>query len=359
MFILRENLHNEHILIVGSGIIGKFNALTLSQLNCKITIADPFIKQNSSKASLGILMGNIYQKRKGRSWKLREESIKLWPQWINYLKEFNPQLCIEKPLIQLTDNPDKFIKMKKFIELNKNENLDILNNNSKYLSTIRKTFPSLNLQGIISHDDGRINPKIVLNTIDLCLKQKNINKLKDELIMIEKHKNQWIANFKNSEEILFSKIIFCNSLDSLKILDPGKYGYKLKPVLGQAIELTDYSNKINFLDLPKVFSINGKNLIPINKNKIIIGSTDEFNILPKEESIKEILNFIDKKPQWLSEQNITKKWYGIRSRPEGESSPILKKIEEGIILCSGFYKNGFLLAPACSNWVLKEIIKNN
>ena len=34
-----------------------------------------------------------------------------------------------------------------------------------------------------------------------------------------------------------------------------------------------------------------------------------------------------------------------------------KKIEEGLILCTGFYKNGFLLAPACSNWVANELNK--
>ena len=56
--------------------------------------------------------------------------------------------------------------------------------------------------------------------------------------------------------------------------------------------------------------------------------------------------------------NITSKWFGIRSRPEGEPSPILKSIEKGLILCSGFYKNGILLAPACSNWILKEIEKH-
>jgi len=52
---------------------------------------------------------------------------------------------------------------------------------------------------------------------------------------------------------------------------------------------------------------------------------------------------------------ITNKWYGIRSRPDGEPSPIIKFLDNGLILCTGFYKNGILLAPACSNLVANRI----
>ena len=52
---------------------------------------------------------------------------------------------------------------------------------------------------------------------------------------------------------------------------------------------------------------------------------------------------------------ISKKWYGIRSRPDGEPSPIMKNLGDGLIICTGFYKNGILLAPACSKWVANEI----
>ena len=66
-------------------------------------------------------------------------------------------------------------------------------------------------------------------------------------------------------------------------------------------------------------------------------------------------NFLDKKPNWLMKGKISKKWYGIRSRPDGEPSPIMKNLEDGLIICTGFYKNGILLAPSCSKWVANEI----
>ena len=101
---LKENFQKANIVIIGSGIIGKFNALELSELGFQVTIIDPIELQNSSYAALGLLMGNMYQKRRGRSWDLRKQSIELWPKWITYIQKFNYELNIEKPLIQLTTN---------------------------------------------------------------------------------------------------------------------------------------------------------------------------------------------------------------------------------------------------------------
>ena len=108
---LKENFQKSHIIIIGSGVIGKFNALELSELGFQITIIDPNHNKNCSYAALGLLMGNMYQKRKGRSWSLRKQSIELWPKWIEFLKEYNQELNIEKPLIQLTTNEEKFKKL--------------------------------------------------------------------------------------------------------------------------------------------------------------------------------------------------------------------------------------------------------
>ena len=355
---LKENSPKKHILIVGAGIIGKFNALELSRLGYQVTVADPNQNENCSNAALGILMGNIYQKRSGRSWMLRERSIELWPKWIKYLKEFNTELNIEKPLIQLTTNEEKFEKLKRFASKNASQNLSILEEDSKLIKNISEIFKTKNINGIISYEDGRVNPISLLKTLDISLKKEKVTFLKDEIINIKKFNRQWISTSQRNNEIKSDGIILCNSLKAVDLIDK-KYDLKLKPVLGQAIELYIDEQQIDFLSLPKHFSINGTNIITINKNKIIIGSTDEFNTNPEKYAFERLTDFLDKKPDWLHKEKITNKWFGIRSQPVGEPSPIMRNIEKGLLLCTGFYKNGFLLAPACSNWasnILREEI---
>ena len=352
---LKKNLEKSHILIIGSGIIGKFNALELSEQGFKITIADPEKIKNSSSAALGLLVGHMYQKNKGRSWELRKKSNELWPKWIKFLQRYNKNLNIDKPLIQLTTDQTHFKKLSHFIYNHPKRDLKILEKESSIIKNISKIFNISNLSGIISFQDGRIDPISLLKTINIYLDNKKINFLNEEIVKIKKINNQWISTCESNLEIKSDAIILCNSLDAIKLIDLNIHKIKLKPVLGQAIEIASNEKEIDLSSLPKHFSINGKNFIPLNKNKLIIGSTDEYDIKPKENIFEELTDYLETKPKWLNKNNITNSWYGIRSRPEQEPSPILRSLEKGLILCTGFYKNGILLAPACSNWISNEI----
>ena len=352
---LKENFQKAHIVIIGSGIIGKFNALELSELGFRITIIDPAAQKNSSYAALGLLMGNMYQKRRGRSWDLRKQSIELWPKWIEFLQKFNCRLKIKKPLIQLTTNAEKFKKLEEFIYENNDPNLQILKKDSIFIKNINNAFQTKNVKGIISFSDGRIDAISLLNTLDKCLKNEKINFLEEEIIKIKKSNNQWISTTRKNEEIKSDMVILCKSLKAVDLIDSLYQNIKLKPVLGQAIEIDINEAEVDLLSLPKQFNLNGKNIIPKSKNKLIIGSTDEYSTQPEENIFEKLTNFLEKKPTWLINGQVTKKWFGIRSRPEGEPSPIMKNLGDGLIVCTGFYKNGFLLAPACSKWVANEI----
>ena len=243
---LKENLQKSHVLIVGAGIIGKFIALELTELGYKVTIADPNQHENCSNAALGLLFGNIYQKRDGRSWTLRKQSISLWPQWIKFLQKFNQKLKIEKPLIQLTTKDEQFKKLGKFVSNNMNQGLETINNNSLLISNINKIFQINNLQGIISHDDGRIDPISLLSTIDIYLKNKNVDFLKDEITKINKSKKIWTSISKKENLIYSDAIILCNSLNALNFINNEPYKIRLKPILGQAIELLTDNKNIDY-----------------------------------------------------------------------------------------------------------------
>ena len=350
----KENFQKSHIIIIGSGVIGKFNALELSELGFQITIIDPNHNKNCSNAALGLLMGNMYQKRKGRSWSLRKQSIELWPKWINFLRRFNGELNIEKPLIQLTTSEEKFKKLKQFINEVDDQDLKILEEDSIFIKNINKAFQTRKIKGMISFKDGRINASLLLETLDKFLKHKKINFLKEEIIKIRKSNNQWVSATANNAEIKSDMVILCNSLKAVNLIGSISH-IKLKPVIGQAIEVKINDAEVDLFSLPKQFNIDGINIIPKSKNKLIIGSTDEYSTKPEKNIFEKLTNFVDKKPIWLEKAKITKQWSGVRSKPDGEPSPIMKNLGDGLIICTGFYKNGILLAPTCSKWVANEI----
>ena len=281
------------------------------------------------------------------------ETIECSDEELNELFQENPYK-IEKPLIQLTTNEEKFKKLKKFIYENNDINLRILEKDSIFIKNIQKAFQTKNMRGMISFKDGRINATSLLKTLDKYLKLEKINCLNEEITKIRKSNNQWISTTKNNEDIKSDIVILCNSLKAVDLIESMSH-IKLKPVLGQAMEVDIDDAEVDLLSLPKQFNIDGKNIIAKSKNKLIIGSTDEYSTKPEENTFEKLTNFLENKPNWLSKGKISKKWYGIRSKPDGEPSPIMRKIEDGLIICTGFYKNGILLAPACSKWVANEI----
>ena len=60
-------------------------------------------------------------------------------------------------------------------------------------------------------------------------------------------------------------------------------------------------------------------------------------------------------PDWITKASISNQWYGIRARPVNRPAPILEILEPGLILATGHYRNGILLAPASAEWIGNQI----
>ncbi len=82
------NLHSsvaKQIAVIGGGAIGSSTAWYLAKHGHEVVLIDPLINQpigrsgilNGTTASLGVLMGHISKRPKGRSWKLRQRSMEM------------------------------------------------------------------------------------------------------------------------------------------------------------------------------------------------------------------------------------------------------------------------------------------
>ena len=60
-------------------------------------------------------------------------------------------------------------------------------------------------------------------------------------------------------------------------------------------------------------------------------------------------------PKWIAQARVTHEWSGIRAKPKNEPAPLLKQLEPGLLINTGHYRNGVLLAPACAEWIGQKI----
>ena len=349
------------ISIIGSGIAGITTAFHLGKKGYKVNLIDPIVNsdinnlnpKNGSQSSLGVLMGNIYKKSKGRAYSLRSRSMKLWEEWLPKINYSEPNFILNKPLIKLAKSEKEYESM---IELSKNKKdfgIELLDKNS--LDFWNSVFERKLTGGLISHKDGRLNPiqliKSLMHNLDLI----KINKIENNVIQIRRnsdsYKKAWNISLSNNQSIDQDYIIICSALNTQGLLKPLGHEIFLEPILGQVIELELEHKNEDWAKWPAILNYQSINFIHKKPNHIIMGATLERSTTPNLLHKQEMLKMRNTAPKWITKGRVIHEWSGIRARPINEPAPLLKQLEQGLLINTGHYRNGILLAPACAEWV--------
>ena len=357
------------ISIIGCGIAGIATAFQLGKKGYKVNLIDPLVNskvnnlipKNGTQASLGVLMGNIYKRSKGRTFLLRNKSMNLWKEWLGEINCTDSNFIFEKPLIKLANSEQEYQSMIKLIENKKGYEIEILDRNS--LDFWNSIFEKKLIGGLISHDDGRLNPTKIINSLMLSLDQLKINKIEKNVRKINKNNNiyekRWNINLENNQSIDQDFIIICSALNTQKLLRPIGHEILLEPILGQVIELELKNKNTQWKRWPGILNYQSINFIHQDSNHMLMGATIEKGIKPSQIYKEEMLNMNNNAPKWIKNAKICNEWNGVRARPMNEPAPLLKELEPGLLINTGHYRNGVLLAPACAEWIEIKIEEQN
>ena len=353
--------HQIEISVIGSGIAGITTAFHLGEKGYKVNLIDSIINveinnlkpQNGSQASLGVLMGNSYKKSKGRASFLRNRSMKLWKEWLSKLNQIDKEIIIEKPLIKLASSEKEYESMIEISTNKKKYGIELLDKYSiDYWSSV---FEKQLIGGLISHEDGRLNPIKLMKILMQSLNEMNINSIEDNVLEIKKNinslKKSWKIYLENNQCINQDYIVICSALNTQKLIKSLGHKILLEPILGQVIELELENKNMNWKRWPAILNYQSINFIHHNPTHITIGATiergTEASLLEKQD----MLHIRNSAPEWIRRAKISYEWSGIRARPINEPAPLLKELEPGLLINTGHYRNGILLAPSCAEWI--------
>ncbi len=349
--------------MIGAGAVGSSTAWHLANLGYEVILIDPAISKPITKsglltgtyASLGILMGYAYRKSSGRGWRLRKRSMELWPDWIKILNHQEYPLRIKTPLIQLASSEQEAIFMKSLSLKRKDLGLEFLSQESA--NSYIEGWPKINYGGLISYKDGKLDPINLQSCILKSLEKKQVKKISERVINIKRNsftpnKQSWLLSLENGTTSIHDTVIICSALNSEYLLESLGYTRSMCPVIGQVLELElSHGTPKNWSTWPAVLSIEGINIVPNGTNSMLVGATLEPGFDPNKEALKTMQNLNGIAPSWIQNASIIQKWYGIRARPVNNFSPLLETLENGLIISTGHYRNGILLAPACAEWI--------
>ena len=362
------------IVIVGCGVVGAAIAYELSSISgLDITVVEKNTPASGSTgAALGVLMGIISHKKKGRAWRFREASLRRYETLIPEL-EAKTRLHIPVnsqgifKLLFAGDNLEKWYKLQEFRQ-EKGWKLEI---GDRYY--VAQHCPDLIHDDIIgavySPQDRQINP---VKLTQALVAAATANGVKFEFgvavsdFAIESNSNGELSTCKqlitNEGKIEVEQLIISAGLGSTPLTQSLQQTIPIRPVLGQAIRFELDRALGNELFQP-VITANDIHIVPLGDRQYWLGATVEF---PGEngESIADSKlleqlrqNAIAFCPQ-LRNAKIIQTWSGKRPRPEGIPAPIIDRLSgySNVLLATAHYRNGVLLAPATALEVKKILM---
>ncbi|MDE5070900.1 MAG: FAD-dependent oxidoreductase [Trichodesmium sp. St16_bin4-tuft] len=387
-----------HIVIIGCGVVGATIAYQLSKIEgLKITVLDKQMPaQGSTGAALGVLMGVISQKAKGRPWKMRRMSVQAYHNLIPELEaKINRSISHNRQgILQLCLPGEDLDKWQRLINIREADDLPL---EMWDVERLGDRCPQLQISeviaGIYSPEDLQVNPVELTLALVEAAQQNGVNfhfgVTVAEYKTISLPRNEYRCrqvSIKNLDETKKTPtlpdvdwLVVAAGLGSLPCLQGIKGGklrslqlkrksnvdnrFTLIPVLGQALHL-QVSTLLGKSDFQPVITGDDVHIIPVAENEYWVGATVEFpNDIGEVVADSSLLDHVMARAisfcPGLADATILRKWSGLRPRPEGQAAPAVGYLEgwQNILLATGHYRNGVLLAPATAEAVEKMIVK--
>ncbi|MEA5568012.1 FAD-dependent oxidoreductase [Anabaena sp. UHCC 0399] len=360
------------VAIIGCGVVGAAIAYELSQVpGIKITVFDKQPPaQASTGAALGVLVGIISHKIKGKAWQLRQTSIQRYETLIPELEAltgrtipFNRQgilnLCLEN------ENLEGWEKLAE-VRHSQGWKLEIWDK-----AKLKDICPQVNhpqvTGAVYSPQDRQLDPTVLTLALVEAAQQKGVNfQFGVNVLGISSPENSKCTSVETTAgNFTADWIIISAGLGSTALTAQLNQKIDIRPVLGQALQVS-LGHPLGKSDFQPAINGSDVHIVPIGGGDYWIGATVEFPVDSDEISAnQELLESLKQKaiafcPE-LATAKIIRTWSGLRPRPEGRPAPVIGELPgfSNVLLATGHYRNGVLLAPATASIIREQIICNS
>ncbi|MFZ0408693.1 MAG: FAD-dependent oxidoreductase [Cyanobium sp.] len=353
------------VIVVGGGLVGLCCAWRLLLRGHDVQLIDPgHPLPNGSQAALGVLMARVCHRSSGRGWRLRQQSLELWNLWRQELASRDLPIAWRQGLLLLAADAADQERHQRLLADRRRQSLGLELWDQSRLERLSPALPFGALSGLYSHDDGQIDPLGALEAIGKDAGRLGIRCLKGSAATLENGGRGWRVNLQGGGHCQADWVVLCAGLGLRQPLASLGRELAMEPVLGQALELerTDAPPARaggGRWTWPGVIHWQGINLIPrpdqAGGDRLWLGATLEPGLRGDDDSVQTLRSLNGAAPAWLEQARERRRWQGLRTRPLGRPAPVLEPIAAGVLLASGHYRNGVLLAPATATWVVEQI----
>jgi len=355
------------VIVVGGGIIGMTAAWLLQRRGHRVLLVHPEPQEpaetsSASRAALGMLMGQVFHRSSGRGWRLRQRSLELWRHWLGDLAQRGRPIAYRPGLLFVAHDPDTLERQQQLVCERQRAGLPLEMRSIADLEDLLPTLPGPALGGLFSPADGQLDPGQALEALHSDATACGLTSVEDTVIGLHPcgKGSGWQVELATGQRLEAETLVLAAGLGSNTLLGTQRTEARLEPVLGQALEL----------ELPEATAHQGYswpgaviwqdiNLVPRpdlpGGRRLWLGASLEPGSRADPAALERMTQLNGAAPGWLRQARVRRHWQGLRPRPIGQPAPLLERLAPGLLLASGHYRNGILLAPATAEWIAAQV----
>lgn len=362
----------KHVAIIGCGVIGAAIAYELSKADVdkslQITVFDRQPPaQSATGAALGVLMGVISQKTRGRAWEMRQTSIRRYETLIPELEAITGHSIPwnQQGILMLRFEPGDQATWEKLMEARRSQGWKLqLWDREKVQAYCPQVVNSRVVGAVYSPQDRQIDPVALTQALVAAAQQRGVQFRFDAAI------EQWFATPDQPHPyclqlagaaVAADWIVIAAGLGSTGLTSMAQKPINIQPVLGQAMRVK-LSAPLGDVHFQPVISGEDVHIVPLGQGEYWVGATVEFPAVTGEVSanadrLQEVWQGAISLCPELAAAEIVSTWSGLRPRPSDRPAPVIEPLPEypHVLVATGHYRNGILLAPATALAVRETI----
>jgi glycine/D-amino acid oxidase-like deaminating enzyme len=363
-----------HVAVIGCGIVGAAIAYELSRVNgLKITVLDQQPPaQAATGAALGVLMGAISKKVKGRAWQLRQTSLQRYETLIPELVDLTgTQIPFnQQGILMLCFAEEDLVSWEQLVKTRKSQGgqLEIWNT-----AQVQSNCPQLRneriLGAVYSPQDRQVDPSALTKALVAAAEHNGVTfkfgvSVKDVTSVTTDASEMRRCCQIHADALTLDVdwLVVAAGLGSTPLTTALKQPVDIKPVLGQALHLR-LAYPLGNPDFQPVITGDDVHIVPVGNGEYWVGATVEFadeagDVVAESALLEKVKQEAVAFCPDLAQATILRTWSGKRPRPEGRAAPVIGQLPgySNVLLATGHYRNGVLLAPATAQAIREMIV---
>lgn len=351
-------------IIVGAGIIGLSIGWRASQLGMSVLVLDRSDPPDGASTVAAGMLAPVTEATFGEDALLRLnlESAGRWPGFAEELSICTGvQLGGHEPgILHLALDRDQSEALHRLFDYQRSLGL-----NAEWLSSsaCRRLEPGLHPStrgGILAHSDSAVDPRKVVDALRAALKAAGGElRLGDEVAEVAGGSNPE-ARLATGETIQARTVVVAAGSWSGRLPGiPSYVGKAIRPVKGQILRLRQTAS----LPVPVTHVLRTEEvyLVPRPGGEVVVGATVEekgFDPAPTAGGVFELLRAAGELLPGSREMELVEVTAGLRPGTP-DNAPLLGTVAPGVVVATGHYRNGVLLAPVTADGIAGLLAKGD